>query len=90
MLANDHDPEGDALEVVNIGAANKGTVVLNPDGTLTYTPGPKAKGGDSFGYTIRDAVGNTASAMVAVSFQKGGSGSGNGNGNGNGKGKSKP
>lgn len=67
-LANDYDPKGGAMTVVAIGAPAHGTAVLNPDGTVLYTPTAGYTGGDSFTVTIRDAKGNqvTDSAYVTV------------------------
>ncbi|WP_295420518.1 tandem-95 repeat protein, partial [Sulfurovum sp.] len=42
-----------------------GTVVINPDGTLTYTPAANWSGNDSFGYTVTSG-GMTESATVNV------------------------
>ncbi len=84
VLANDSDPDGDPLTVVAAAHGAKGTVAVNGDGTITYTPNSKAKGSDSFGYTITDSVGNTASAIVSVLVKNA-----KGGGNGGGKGKKK-
>ena len=43
-----------------------GTVVVNPDGTYTYTPNPGFTGTDSFTYTITDQSGDQSTATVAV------------------------
>ena len=43
-----------------------GTVVVNSDGTFTYTPNTGFSGTDSFTYTIRDADGDTSTSTVAV------------------------
>ena len=37
VLSNDSDPDGDPLSVTGVSASN-GTVTVNPDGTLNYTP----------------------------------------------------
>ena len=87
VLANDYDPDGDLLTVTVVGSPNKGTVSQNADGSITYTPGAKAKGSDSFGYTISDGA-STASATVQIAFAKGNGGGGSGGG-GNGKGPNK-
>ncbi|MEQ6292125.1 Ig-like domain-containing protein [Vogesella sp. GCM10023246] len=65
VLGNDYDPEGKALAVTAVTTPSKGKVSINSNGTLTYTPNSKAKGGDSFSYTISDGV-NKASTSVAV------------------------
>ncbi len=43
-----------------------GTVVLNVDGTFTYTPNANFNGQDSFTYTITDGDGDTATGTVTV------------------------
>ncbi|WP_375058612.1 Ig-like domain-containing protein [Zobellella sp. DQSA1] len=78
VLANDHDPDGDAIQVTAVTQGSKGSVVINPDGTLTYTPARNFKNNDSFGYTIGDGR-LSASATVSVRLQNLESGSkGNG------------
>ena len=43
-------------------------VVLYPNGTYSYTPNPNYSGTDSFAYTIRDVVGQTAGATVTLTI----------------------
>ncbi|RZK73227.1 MAG: T9SS type B sorting domain-containing protein, partial [Pedobacter sp.] len=44
-----------------------GTVVVNADGTVTYTPTPGYVGSDTFTYTVKDANGQTSNpAVVAI------------------------
>ncbi|WP_416394879.1 Ig-like domain-containing protein [Allohahella sp. A8] len=69
VLANDVDPDGDAL-VVTGASANNGTVVINPDGTLTYTPATDFVGEDSIVYSISDGKGGTSEATVAVTVNQ--------------------
>lgn len=56
LLANDGDPDGDNL-IINTtpvsGPAN-GTLVINNDGTFSYTPASGYEGEDSFVYEICD------------------------------------
>ena len=68
VLGNDSDPDGDALTVNTTpvsGPAN-GSVVLNADGTFTYTPNANFTGTDSFTYQAIDADGATATATVTL------------------------
>lgn len=65
VLGNDTDPNGDPLTVTAATAPN-GTVGINPDGTLTYTPNPDFNGPDVISYTVTDPAGNTATSTVAV------------------------
>ncbi|MFC4067195.1 Ig-like domain-containing protein [Actinoplanes subglobosus] len=48
------DPNGDTLTVTGTTTPAHGTVVLNGDGTLTYTPDSGFRGTDAFGYTVSD------------------------------------
>ncbi|GJD94845.1 Ig-like domain-containing protein [Methylobacterium iners] len=65
VLANDLDPDGDALTVSSAFAGN-GSVAINANGTLTYTPSPNFNGTDTITYTISDGNGGTATASVTV------------------------
>jgi len=67
VLANDSDPDGDALTIAGVDDPANGTVTLNDDGTLSYTADAGFSGTDSFTYTIDDGNGGMASASVSVS-----------------------
>ncbi len=69
VLDNDSDPDGDELSVISTsnGPAN-GQVVINSDGTITYTPNENFNGTDSFDYTIEDENGLTDTATVTVNI----------------------
>lgn len=67
VLANDSDPEGDKLSIVAFTQGSKGSVSLNSDGTLRYSPAKAFKSGDQFSYTISDGK-NSASATVSVNL----------------------
>ncbi|MGC3988454.1 MAG: Ig-like domain-containing protein [Chthoniobacteraceae bacterium] len=71
VLANDTDPSGLTLTVISTTQGKKGSVSINQDGTVLYTPNAKPKGlktqpNDQFTYTIDDGFGNTATATVSV------------------------
>ncbi|ALG67759.1 Ig-like domain-containing protein [Beggiatoa leptomitoformis] len=66
LLANDSDPDGDTLQIVSVGTATHGTVALDADGNVIYTPETDYNGTDQFTYTIDDGQGATASATVSV------------------------
>ncbi|HBJ35059.1 MAG TPA: hypothetical protein DDZ51_09955 [Planctomycetaceae bacterium] len=70
VLANDSDPDGDTLRLVSVSAANQGTVVINGDQTVTYTPPAGFVGTASFNYTIADPAGITSTASVTVNVQE--------------------
>jgi VCBS repeat-containing protein len=64
LLANDGDPDGDALYLDSFSQPSHGSVVDNGDGTLTYYPDTNYNGPDSFSYIVGDGRGGTASATV--------------------------
>ena len=69
---NDSDPDGViALDSIAITQApENGVLVVNADGSITYTPNDGYLGPDVFSYTIADddgAVSNTASVAIQVS-----------------------
>lgn len=66
VLGNDGDVDGDTLTVVSAGPAGNGSVTVNPDGTVTYTPNVNFCGVDTFNYTVSDGNGGTAPATVAI------------------------
>ena len=69
VLANDTDPDGHALKINAVTQPANGSVVINPDKTLTYTPAPGFTGADSFGYMAGDGHGGTAKGAVAVTVR---------------------
>ncbi len=66
VLGNDTDPEKDVLTVSAVGTAAHGTVTINTDGKVKYTPTVGYSGADSFSYTVSDGNGNPATANVDV------------------------
>jgi gliding motility-associated-like protein len=66
VLDNDSDVDGDGLTVVSTTDPSNGSVVINEDGTITYTPDPDFNGEDSFTYTVSDGNGGTATATVTI------------------------
>ncbi len=72
LLANDTDADlpGDALTVntTPVSGPSSGSLVLNADGTFTYTHNGSATGTDSFVYEITDAEGASDTASVTISI----------------------
>ena len=66
VLDNDSDPDGDPITVTLTTAPANGTVAINPDGTVKYTPNASYSGPDSFTYTISDGQGGTDTATVSI------------------------
>ncbi|WP_425100193.1 Ig-like domain-containing protein [Tropicibacter sp. S64] len=66
VLGNDYDVDiGDTISVTDASAAN-GTVVIELDGQLTYTPNLNFNGTDTITYEITDSTGLTDTATVTV------------------------
>jgi hypothetical protein len=68
VLANDSDPDDDALTISSVTPPAHGTALLNADQTITYTPDGSCSGTDSFDYTISDGNGGTDTATVTVAI----------------------
>jgi hypothetical protein len=66
VLANDTDPTDQPLSVTGTPIADNGTVAVNPDGTLSYTPNPDFNGVDTITYTVSDPNGNESTSTVTV------------------------
>ncbi|WP_321529807.1 tandem-95 repeat protein [uncultured Desulfuromonas sp.] len=69
VLTNDSDPEGDPLTIIDLGSAQNGTVTLNDNGSVIYTPNENYNGDDSFTYTISDGQGGTDTATVYITVE---------------------
>ena len=69
VLGNDTDPDGDALTAVLDTNVANGTLVLNGDGSFTYTPSLNFNGSDSFTYHANDGGldSNVVTVTIAVS-----------------------
>ena len=66
VTANDYDPDGEAIAVVEVGTAAHGTVDIANASTVVYQPEPGYVGLDRFDYTIVDGNGTEASAVVIL------------------------
>ncbi len=56
VATNDSTTSGGSLSYVVDSDVSNGTLVLNNDGSFTYTPGADFNGADSFSYTVSDAA----------------------------------
>ena len=74
VLGNDTDPENDTLSVVSAASAPNGTVTVNGDGTLNYTPNPGFNGTDVVTYAISDGNGGSDVASVTIMIDNDGDG----------------
>ena len=66
VLANDTDPDGDALYGSALSNPAHGRVVRENDQRLTYTPDPDYNGPDQFTYSVTDLKGHYTTATVRV------------------------
>ncbi|MBR9813222.1 tandem-95 repeat protein, partial [bacterium] len=66
VLANDNDVD-DGIDVSTVVVVSNGNAVLEPDGSVTYTPVADFNGTDSFTYTVNDNAGATSNvATVSI------------------------
>ena len=68
VLGNDIDADNDSLRVNTTPVSNvsNGTLILNADGTFTYTPDENFNGPDSFTYEVSDGNGVTDLATATI------------------------
>ena len=72
LSTNDYDIDGDSLiyTTTPLDAPDNGTVIINPDGTYTYTPDNGYNGPDNFTYIVCDngspSMCDTATAYIIV------------------------
>jgi len=74
--ANDIDVDGDALTVIEINGSPltigspvnlaSGTISLQADGRLLFTPAPDFNGSESFSYTLSDGNGSSSIGLVSL------------------------
>jgi subtilisin-like proprotein convertase family protein len=68
VLANDSDPDGNAIAAAKVTNPAHGTVTVNTNGSFTYAPTSGYAGTDSFTYHASDGkgFGNTATVSLLV------------------------
>lgn len=66
LLANDSDVDGDSLAAALVSDPSNGTLVLNADGSFTYTPDANFNGSDSFTYRTSDGLLDSNVATVTI------------------------
>ena len=71
VLINDSDPNNQTLIVTGTTQASNGTVSVNPDGTVEYTPDDGFTGDDQFNYTICNEDGACDTALVVITVVQG-------------------
>lgn len=68
VLANDHDPDGDALTLASVNTPANGVARVS-GGDVVYTPSPDFHGGDTFTYVVSDGRGGTDAATVTITVR---------------------
>lgn len=66
ILANAYDPDGDSISLTSVTQPSHGTVSLNENGTVTYTPSANYNGPDTFDFTISDSTGLATNGTVHI------------------------
>jgi hypothetical protein len=66
LLANDVDPDGDALEALLVDGPDHGTLDVSSDGAVTYEPAAGYSGVDAFAYRASDGCDVSEPATVTV------------------------
>ena len=74
VLANDVDPDGDALTATVVDQGANGSATLASDGSFTYTPNTDFSGIDLFTYTASDSVATSNVATVTITVNPAGTG----------------
>lgn len=67
VLANDVDLDGNSLTVSRlVSDVSSGRLILNPDGSFTYTPNANFSGVDQFTYEVTDRYGEVGPVTVTL------------------------
>jgi hypothetical protein len=66
VVGNDNNLSGNSLSVTLVSGTSSGVLVLNPDGSFSYTPNSNFSGTDSFTYRADNGNGNGNLATVTI------------------------
>lgn len=67
LTGNDSDTDGDTLHIIDADDLySSGHVLVNPDGTVTYTPGKDFVGEDTFTYTVTDGTARSEGTVTVT------------------------
>ena len=69
LIGNDIDLDGDGLELLSVTSGVGGTVVLNADRSVTFTPTPGFIGAADFTYVVTNGVIDSLPVSVTVNVQ---------------------
>ncbi|MDO0972854.1 Ig-like domain-containing protein [Mycolicibacterium frederiksbergense] len=68
VLSNDTDIDGNTLTATTVIGPSHGTLVLNTDGSFSYTPDADYSGADSFAYIAGDGTATSSVATVSITI----------------------
>jgi VCBS repeat-containing protein len=68
VLDNDADTDGDELTAIPVAGPTYGTLVLNVDGSFSYTPNADYHGTDTFTYVAHDGILDSGEATVTITI----------------------
>jgi len=66
LLVNDSDVDGDKLSLSSVQAAEHGSVAIDGDGNVVFTPDDNYHGEAAFSYTVSDGKGGKDTATVTL------------------------
>lgn len=66
LLANDSMSDGSSLHIGSVGSAVGGTVSIDAQGRIIFTPTPGFSGQGGFDYTVTDGYGNSSTVHAGV------------------------
>lgn len=66
VLLNDTDADGENITASIVAGPSNGTLVLNANGSFTYTPSNGFFGADTFSYRVADGLGGMDTATVTI------------------------
>ncbi len=70
LLVNDTDPDGDILSISAVQDGDHGTVTLDQDGNVQFTPEENYSGVATFTYTVSDGNGGEDTATVTLNVTR--------------------
>src|SRR5207249_2396590 len=68
VLSNDTDVDGDTLNAVLVSQPTHGSLTLNGNGSLSYTPAAGYNGTDSFTYKANDGQADSGVTTVNITI----------------------
>jgi VCBS repeat-containing protein len=68
VLSNDTDADGNPLTAALVATVSHGSVILNSNGSFSYTPAANYNGTDTFTYRANDGTANSNTATVTITI----------------------